>query len=105
MITDVIYVIRSMPKKADEDSLFSESEKEIVRFLMEHPEMSHKDIADERDVARGTVNNAVARIRDKTRTAFATLLKSPHTEEVARELESEDLKQLISRLEAAQASG
>lgn len=88
-----------MPKRADEDSLFSEGEHEIIRYLTEHPEMSHREIADDRGVARGTVNNAVARIRDKTRRAFATLLESPHTEGVAQELESEDLDRLISRLE------
>jgi len=61
--------------------------------------MSHKEIAEERGVARGTVNNAVARIRDKTRVAFATLLESPHTTEVAKEIEEDDLDELISRLE------
>ncbi|MFC7130958.1 helix-turn-helix transcriptional regulator [Haloferax chudinovii] len=88
-----------MPKKADVEPSFSETELEVVRYLIEHPEMSHKEIAEERGVARGTVNNAVARIRDKTRVAFATLLESPHTTEVAKEIEEDDLDELISRLE------
>ena len=104
MITDLISVVQFMTKKADEDNLFSDTELEIIHYLTDHPEMSHREIADERDVARGTVNNAVARIRDKTRQAFATLLESPHTEEVARELESEDLERLISRLEQSNGS-
>jgi DNA-binding MarR family transcriptional regulator len=82
------------------DSSFSETELEVIRYLIEHPEMSHKDIAEERGVARGTVNNAVARIRDKTRTSFVTLIESPHTEEVAKEIDSEDLEQLLSELQA-----
>jgi len=32
--------------------------------LAENPEMSHQDIADELDVSRGTVNKAVARIKE-----------------------------------------
>ena len=88
-----------MPKKADVEPSFSETELEVVRYLIEHPEMSHKEIAEERGVARGTVNNAVARIRDKTRVAFATLLESPHTTEVAKEIEEDDLDELISRWE------
>jgi len=88
-----------VPKKADVEPSFSETELEVVRYLIEHPEMSHKEIAEERGVARGTVNNAVARIRDKTRVAFATLLESPHTTEVAKEIEEDDLDELISRLE------
>jgi len=104
MVTDFIRVVRLMPKKADEDSLFSETELDVIRYLTERPEMSHGEIADERDVARGTVNNAVARIRDKTRRAFATLLQSPHTEEVAGELDTDDLDRLVSLLQRSQDS-
>jgi len=92
----------SVPKNADVDSSFSEAELEVIRYLIEHPEMSHKDIAEERDVARGTVNNAVSRIRDKTRTAFSTLLESPHTEEVAKEIDKKELERLVSELQQAQ---
>ncbi|WP_424007133.1 helix-turn-helix transcriptional regulator [Haloferax denitrificans] len=91
-----------MSKKADIEPSFSETELEVIRYLIEHPEMSHKEIAKERGVARGTVNNAVARIRDKTRVAFATLLESPHTAEVAKEIEEDDLDELVSRLNQTQ---
>jgi predicted DNA-binding protein (UPF0251 family) len=94
-----------VPKNEDVDSSFSETELEVIRYLIEHPEMSHKDIAEDRGVARGTVNNAVARIRDKTRTAFSTLLESPHTEEVAKEIDDEDLERLLSELQQAQERG
>jgi DNA-binding CsgD family transcriptional regulator len=87
-----------MPKNADMDSSFSETELEVIRYLIEQPEMSHKEIAEERGVARGTVNNAVARIRDKTRMSFATLLESPHTEQVAKEIDDEDIYDLIKQL-------
>jgi DNA-binding CsgD family transcriptional regulator len=83
------------------ENLFSETEKEVIEYLVEHPEMSYSDIADERGVTRGAVNNAVARIRDKSRTAIITLLDSPHTKEVAKELDDRELETLISLLEEA----
>jgi DNA-binding CsgD family transcriptional regulator len=92
-----------VPKNADVDSSFSETELEVIQYLIKHPEMSHKEIAEERGVARGTVNNAVARIRDKTRTAFVTLLESPHTEQVAKEIDDEDLDDLITQLRDGQS--
>lgn len=91
-----------VPKDVDVDSSFSETELEVIQYLIENPEMSHKDIADERGVARGTVNNAVARIRDKTRTAYATLLHSPHTEEIAKEIDDENLENLLDQLQQSQ---
>jgi len=98
MIIGLILYHLPVPKKADVDSSFSKTELEIIRYLIRHPEMSHKEIAEERGVARGTVNNTVARIRDKTRTAFATLLESPHTEQVAKEIDDEDIDKLIEQL-------
>jgi transposase-like protein len=80
---------------------FSDSEKEIISYLVENPDTSYQEIADDREVARGTVTNSVARIRSKTRDAFATLLESPHTEEVAEELEEKDIEQLIQILQSA----
>lgn len=99
MIIGSILYLLTVPKNADEDSTFSEAELEVIRYLVEHPEMSHREIAEERDVARGTVNNTVARIRDKTRVALATLIKSPHTREVVEEIEDDNLEQLLSELE------
>lgn len=84
--------------KQGAESLFSETEREVIGYLIEHPEMSYSDIADERGVSRGAVNNAVARVRDKTRVSFATLIDNPHTREVAEELSEEDLEALISLL-------
>ena len=98
MIIGLILYYLLVPKNADMDSSFSETELEVIRYLIEHPEMSHKEIAEERGVARGTVNNAVARIRDKTRISFATLLESPHTEQVAKEIDDEDIDGLIKHL-------
>jgi len=57
--------------------------------------MSHQDIADEMDVSRGTVNKSVARIKEKTRTSFATLLESPYTEEISEEMD-EELRSMLS---------
>jgi len=94
-----------VPENEDVDPSFSETELEVIRYLIEHPEMSHRDIAEDRGVARGTVNNAVARIRDKTRTALSTLLESPHTEEVAQEVDNEGLERLLSELQQAQDRG
>lgn len=98
MIIGLILHHLPVPKNADVDSSFSKTEVEVIHYLIEHPEMSHKEIAEEREVARGTVNNAVARIRDKTRTAFATLIESPHTEQVSKEIDEEDLDDLITQL-------
>lgn len=91
-----------MTEDSDNDSLFSQSEKDVIQYLIEHPEMSHRDIANERGVARGTINNAVARIRDKTRTAFVTLLESPHTEEVAQELDDDNIERLLEDIQSSQ---
>lgn len=98
MVTVHDSIHQTVTKDANTDSSFSNGEKEIISYLRDRPEMSHQEIADEKTIARGTVNNAVARVRDKTRTAFATLLASPHTEEVARELDDENVDELITHL-------
>ena len=82
------------------ESLFSETEKEVIEYLVEAPEMSYSDIAEERGVSRGAVNNAVARIRDKTRVALVTLSESPHTDEVAEEFDEEVLTEVVNRIKA-----
>lgn len=85
------------------ESHFSDAEQETSMYLLTQPELSYQDIADEREVAKGTVHNAVNRIRNKTRTSFHTLLASPFTEELATELKEEDLQLLIQLLEAAKS--
>jgi DNA-binding MurR/RpiR family transcriptional regulator len=82
----------------DWESSFSDLEKEVTEYLVGNPDMSHQDIADELDVSRGTVNKAVARIKEKTRTSFATLLESPYTEEISEEVDEEMKNRLISYL-------
>ena len=83
----------------DWESSFSDLEKEVIEYLVRNPGMSHQDIADELDVSRGTVNKAVARVKEKTRTSFATLLESPYTEEIGEELDEESRDRLSSYLQ------
>jgi predicted DNA-binding protein YlxM (UPF0122 family) len=83
------------------DSHFSDAEQDVAMYLHDYPDMSYQDIADERGVAKGTVHNAVNRIRTKTRTSFQTLLASPFTEDIISELDESDLEDLIAMLESA----
>jgi len=45
------------------------------------------------------VNKAVARIKEKTRTSFATLPESPYTEEISEEMDERAKDKLISYLQ------
>jgi len=83
----------------DWESSFSDLEEEVISYLAENPDMSHQDIADELDVSRGTVNKSVARIKEKTRTSFVTLLESPYTEEISEEMDERAKDNLISYLQ------
>jgi DNA-binding MurR/RpiR family transcriptional regulator len=83
----------------DWESSFSDLEKEVIEYLVSNPDMSHQDIADELDVSRGTVNKSVARIKEKTRTSFATLLESPYTEEISEEVDEDEADRLTSYLQ------
>jgi DNA-binding MurR/RpiR family transcriptional regulator len=83
----------------DWENSFSDLEKEVIEYLVGNPDMSHQDIADELDVSRGTVNKSVARIKEKTRTSFATLLESPYTEEISEEVDEDEADRLTSYLQ------
>jgi DNA-binding MurR/RpiR family transcriptional regulator len=83
----------------DWENSFSDLEKEVIEYLVSNPDMSHQDIADELDVSRGTVNKSVARIKEKTRTSFATLLESPYTKKISEEVDENKADRLTSYLQ------
>lgn len=77
-------------------SILSTGERCVANLLAEGHDV--ETIADRRDQSVEATEKAVDRIREKTERAFATLLESPFTAEVAADLpqdEQERLRELL----------
>lgn len=83
--------------RPDTSSILSHGEREIASLL--RTGYSVEEIADERDQPVPAVEKAVARVREKTDRALATLLQSPFTEDALADLDPDSRDVLLARLD------
>lgn len=62
-------------------SILSHGEQDVAGYLREHPDASTAEIAAARGTDEAAVEQAIERIRRKTRRAVVTLSESPFAEE------------------------
>ncbi|PSQ17192.1 hypothetical protein BRD00_08330 [Halobacteriales archaeon QS_8_69_26] len=80
------------------ESILSHSERDVATHLREHPDATPEDVAAARGADPEATEKAVARIREKTDRALATLLQSPFTDEAAADLDPERRAELREAL-------
>lgn len=81
------------------ESILSHGEQDVAGHLRQGA--SPAEIAAARDTSEEAIEKTIHRIREKTGRAFATLARSPFTEEYARELDPDTRRDLIEALRAA----
>lgn len=85
-----------MPPSERADSILSHGERDVAGHFREDPDASVESVAAARGVPEEAVEQAIERVRGKTRRAFQTLAESPFTDAVAEELD-EDTRTRLRR--------